>query len=221
MLLVPMVGVRADITVAEEVCLGADCPPQAEVPVAQEVTPSVPSVPATAATPAAPETPALPGTPITPPAPSTPSAPASSTPAPASQDDADLDFARGMMANQRQAVEMAKDVLAYGRDPDLRMLAGDVVKASGDELERLQKWLALHGPQQPARPKAPVMRVPGRGAAKPMSELLDEMEGKEPAAKTQAPVSASTALAASPTAPLTMPLLDDAHMREGSSEPKL
>ena len=59
--------------------------------------------------------------------------------------DADLDFARGMLPHHQGAVEMAKVELEHGKDPELRKLAQDIVKAQESEIAFLKSWLEKHG----------------------------------------------------------------------------
>jgi hypothetical protein len=62
-------------------------------------------------------------------------------------EDADVDFVRGMIAHHQGAIDMANAVLKYGSDPDVRMLAGDIVKAQEKEIDWMKDWLAKHGPR--------------------------------------------------------------------------
>jgi uncharacterized protein (DUF305 family) len=54
---------------------------------------------------------------------------------------ADIDFVRGMIPHHQGAVDMAKTVLAFGKDPQIRKLAEDIVKAQESEIALMQEWL--------------------------------------------------------------------------------
>lgn len=54
---------------------------------------------------------------------------------------ADIDFVRGMIAHHRGAVEMAKVVQQYGKDPELKKLAADIISAQQREIEFMEQWL--------------------------------------------------------------------------------
>ncbi|PBB33489.1 DUF305 domain-containing protein [Mesorhizobium sp. M1A.F.Ca.IN.020.06.1.1] len=57
---------------------------------------------------------------------------------------ADVDFVRGMIPHHQGAIDMAKVVIANGKDPEIRKLAENVVKAQEAEIKKMQDWLAKH-----------------------------------------------------------------------------
>ena len=59
--------------------------------------------------------------------------------------DADVDFAKGMIPHHEGAIDMAKIVIAFGSDPEIRQLAEGIIKAQESEIALMQEWLKKKG----------------------------------------------------------------------------
>jgi uncharacterized protein (DUF305 family) len=62
--------------------------------------------------------------------------------------DADKDFIYGMIPHHQGAVDMAKVLLEFGKDPDVKKLAEGVVQAQESEIKWMNEWLTKNVPQQ-------------------------------------------------------------------------
>ena len=57
----------------------------------------------------------------------------------------DVDFAKGMIPHHQGAIDMAKILLQYGKDPEMRKLAEGIVAAQEGEIKFMTEWLAKNG----------------------------------------------------------------------------
>jgi uncharacterized protein (DUF305 family) len=57
---------------------------------------------------------------------------------------ADVDFAKSMIPHHAGAVDMAKVVLSFGKDPEIKKLAQAIIKAQETEIAQMQEWLKKH-----------------------------------------------------------------------------
>ncbi|TKW61830.1 MAG: hypothetical protein DI628_04210 [Blastochloris viridis] len=111
--------------------------------------------------------------------------------------DADLLYIQAAVARNEAAIEAAKTILKSSYDADIRMLAGDSLKAHDTELRAHKAWLNLHGPKEVAAPVAPV-------ANKPLMEepKAPTVVAAKPAVKVQAVAPVSASLPVAPVKPL-------------------
>ena len=53
----------------------------------------------------------------------------------------DIDFVRLMLPHHQAAIDMAKTELIYGKDPQMRRLAQEIITDQQLEIELMQRWL--------------------------------------------------------------------------------
>ena len=58
--------------------------------------------------------------------------------------DADKDFVTHMIPHHQGAIEMARVELKYGKDPELRKLAKNIIRAQRDEIGVMERWQSRH-----------------------------------------------------------------------------
>jgi uncharacterized protein (DUF305 family) len=63
--------------------------------------------------------------------------------------DDDVDFVRLMIPHHQAAIDMAKAQLLYGKDPQMRRLAQEIITDQQSEIELMQQWLKAHQSVQP------------------------------------------------------------------------
>ncbi|WP_376766065.1 CopM family metallochaperone [Acerihabitans arboris] len=58
--------------------------------------------------------------------------------------DPDVAFAQGMIPHHQGAIAMAETELKYGKDPHMRQMAENVIKAQKAEIDTMENWLKAH-----------------------------------------------------------------------------
>src|SRR5690349_13182868 len=67
----------------------------------------------------------------------------------------DVDFARLMLPHHQAAIDMAKTQLLYGKDPQMRRLAQEIITEQQLEIELMQRWLKQRESTQPKENQTP------------------------------------------------------------------
>ncbi len=68
--------------------------------------------------------------------------------------DADADFLAGMVPHHQGAIDMARVVIAHGKDPKIKALAQQIIAAQEKEIAEMKTWM---GAVTSVKPKAPAM----------------------------------------------------------------
>jgi uncharacterized protein (DUF305 family) len=58
--------------------------------------------------------------------------------------DFDVDFVRLMLPHHQAAIDMAKTQLMYGKDPQMRRLAQEIITDQQSEIDVMRLWLKQH-----------------------------------------------------------------------------
>jgi uncharacterized protein (DUF305 family) len=59
----------------------------------------------------------------------------------------DADFVKGMIPHHEGAVDMAKIVIAFGKDAEVKKLAETIIKAQEEEIAWMKEWLRKNANQ--------------------------------------------------------------------------
>ena len=62
--------------------------------------------------------------------------------------DSDRDFVRLMLPHHQAAIDMARSELLFGKSPEMRRLAQEIITDQQSEIDLMQLWLKKHDPVQ-------------------------------------------------------------------------
>src|ERR1700747_765273 len=71
----------------------------------------------------------------------------------------DVDFVRLMLPHHQAAIDMAKTQLLYGKDPQMRRLAQEIITNQQLEIELMQHWLKQREPGQAKENQTPATKA--------------------------------------------------------------
>ena len=71
----------------------------------------------------------------------------------------DIDFVRLMLPHHRAAVDMAKTELIYGKDPQMRRLAQEIITDQQLEIQLMERWLKKSASAQVKENRTPARRT--------------------------------------------------------------
>jgi len=69
--------------------------------------------------------------------------------------DPDRDFVTMMIPHHQGAIDMARALLLYGKDPQMRRLAQEIITDQESEIQLMQLWLKQHGANSQNPPQRP------------------------------------------------------------------
>jgi uncharacterized protein (DUF305 family) len=70
----------------------------------------------------------------------------------------DVDFVRLMLPHHQAAIDMAKTQLLYGKDPQMRRLAQEIITDQQLEIELMQRWLKQRASDQAKENQTPATK---------------------------------------------------------------
>jgi uncharacterized protein (DUF305 family) len=73
--------------------------------------------------------------------------------------DGDVDFVKMMLPHHQAAIDMAKTQLMYGKDPQMRRLAQEIITDQQSEIELMQLWLKQHESKSSEKEQSPVVHA--------------------------------------------------------------
>lgn len=63
----------------------------------------------------------------------------------------------GVLPHHQAAIDMAKTQLIYGKDPQMRRLAQEIIADQQSEIELMQLWLKQHESRLSTKEQSPVV----------------------------------------------------------------
>lgn len=72
----------------------------------------------------------------------------------------DADFVRLMLPHHQAAIDMARTQLLYGKDPQMRRLAQEIITDQQSEIELMHLWLKQRGPDSQSTDPMPPSYMP-------------------------------------------------------------
>ena len=70
----------------------------------------------------------------------------------------DIDFVRLMLPHHQAAIDMAKTQLLYGKDPQMRRLAQEIITDQQLEIALMQRWLKQRASAQAKANQTPAIK---------------------------------------------------------------